>query len=102
MKFYGNYLMMWGWCEDWESMKKGNNLRFCEFFEFFENRDFARLAPEKCEYLGNGSMDFGSGSGFGNIIRFYLDLENTNEDWMSKYWPTKFTEGENVMTLVKN
>jgi hypothetical protein len=44
---------------------------------FFKKSDLAGPAPEKCEYLGIGSMDFGSGTGFGNVIRFYQDLGNT-------------------------
>ncbi len=54
------------------------NLIFLNFLNFFENRDLTRLAPEKWEYLGIGTMDFGSKTGFGNVIKFCLDRTNTN------------------------
>jgi hypothetical protein len=50
------------------------NIKICinilNFSNFFENRDLARVAPEKCEYLCIGFMDFESGTEFG----FYSDL----------------------------
>jgi hypothetical protein len=47
------------------------------FFVVFEHRDFTRVASEKYQYLGIDPMDFGPSTCFGNIITFYLDLQNT-------------------------
>jgi hypothetical protein len=35
------------------------------------------LRQKKCEYLGIGSMDFGSSTGSGNVIRFYSNFTKT-------------------------
>jgi hypothetical protein len=39
--------------------------------------NFAWIALEKCQHLDIGSMDFGSSTGFRNVIRFYFDLQKT-------------------------
>jgi hypothetical protein len=35
------------------------------------NFDFERVAPEKCQYLGIGSIDFSPSTCFEHCIRFY-------------------------------
>ncbi len=61
---------------NYEKTKIYQNLIFLDFLKFFEISDLARLAPEKFEYLGIVSMDFGLSTGFGTAIRFYSDLTN--------------------------
>jgi hypothetical protein len=56
-----------------KKIKKFQNLTFLKIFEY---HGFAGVAPEN-QYLGIDSMDFGPSTCFGNIIKFYLDLQST-------------------------
>jgi hypothetical protein len=46
-------------------------------FDIFRKSIPTGAAPENCQYLGIGSMDFGSSTCFGNVIRFCMDLQIT-------------------------
>jgi hypothetical protein len=49
------------------------------FSNFLENHDFARVAPEKCEYFHIGLMVFGSSTSFEKQQKNQLELYNRVE-----------------------
>jgi hypothetical protein len=53
-------------------------LKFLNFSIFPGNGDSAGVEPEKAGYLEIGLSDFKSKTKFGNVVKFYIDHQNTS------------------------